>query len=85
MKIDMELDSFLTYPQIGRAIQIASPVDHTLQLDLDILKQLLVDQTDEEMNDREVVIVSIAGVLGTGKSFLLNILLKYLYARVIFL
>lgn len=80
----MELNSFATEQEIGRAIQIASPADHSLQLDLDGLKQLLEYRTNDEMKDRQVVIVSIAGVMGTGKSFLLNILLKYLYARVIY-
>lgn len=34
------------------------------------------------VNDREVVIISIAGALRKGKSFLLNYMLRYLYSNV---
>lgn len=60
-------------------IQIVAPVNHTFHLKADVLKTLL---ESDELKDRQVVVVSIAGVFRQGKSFLLNFFLKYLNAQV---
>lgn len=65
----------------ARAIQIVAPVNHTFQLKSDELKSIF---EQDDIKDRHVVVVSIAGKLRQGKSFLLNFFLKYLYAQVIF-
>lgn len=62
----------------GRAIQFAHPVNHKFQYELDDLKSIL---ETENIKDRQVVIVSVAGSFRKGKSFLLNFFLRYLYAR----
>lgn len=63
-----------------RAIQIISSDDHSLQLKDDLLKSIL---ENENIKDRHIVVVSIAGGFRQGKSFLLNFKLKYLDAQVI--
>lgn len=63
-----------------RPIQIVSSVDHKFELqNLNDLEQIL---GSDELEDRQVVVVSIAGALRQGKSFLLNFFLKYLNAQV---
>lgn len=64
---------------LDTAIQIVTPVDHKFQLELEDLKRVL---EVDEIKDRHVVVVSIAGEYRKGKSFLLNFFLKYLYAQV---
>lgn len=64
---------------LDTAIQIVTPVDHKFQLELEDLKRVL---EADEIKDRHVVVVSIAGAYRKGKSFLLNFFLKYLYAQV---
>lgn len=63
----------------GNGIQIVLPVNHTLQLELSELKLIL---ESDEIRDRHLVIVSVAGPLRKGKSFLLNFFIKYLRAQV---
>lgn len=62
-----------------RAIQIINNEEHTFKLSLDSVKKLL--ETDD-IKDRSVVVISIAGSFRKGKSFLLNFFLKYLNAQV---
>lgn len=63
----------------ARSIQIMAPVNHSFELELEQLKSVLLNK---EIKDRHVVVVSIAGALRKGKSFLLNFFLRYLYAQV---
>lgn len=63
----------------GNAIQIIAPLNHEYEIRFDKFKHIL---EDDHIKDRKVVIISIAGALRKGKSFLLNFFLKYLYAQV---
>lgn len=63
----------------ARAVQIIAPVNHEFQLDVENLKQIL---ESDGIKDRYAVVISIAGALRKGKSFLLNFILKYLNAQV---
>lgn len=63
----------------GAAVQIISTENHQFDLDEDALQRIL---GANELKDRNVVVISIAGSLRNGKSFLLNFFLKYLYAQV---
>lgn len=63
----------------AKAIQIVAPFNHTFQLQFDPLRTIF---ENENVSDRNVVVVSIAGAFRQGKSFLMNFFLKYLYAQV---
>lgn len=63
----------------GSAVRIISTENHRLDLDGDALHQIL---GADELKERNVVVISIAGSLRNGKSFILNFFLKYLYAQV---
>lgn len=64
----------------ARAIQIVEPTDdHAFVLKIDALEPIL---NAESIRDRHVVVVSVAGALRQGKSFLLNFYLQYLNAQV---
>lgn len=65
----------------GQPIQIVSKSNQGFQLDSDALKKIL---ESDPIKDRFVVVVSIAGAYRKGKSFLMNIEIKYLIAQVIF-
>lgn len=62
------------------AIQIVKPVNHAFQLDPQTLTKIL---GAADIKNRYAVVISIAGALRKGKSFLLNFILKYLYAQVL--
>lgn len=67
--------------QSAGPIQIVLPVNQSFQLELNELNHIL---NADEIKDQNVVVVSIAGAFRSGKSFLLNFFLKYLYAKVRF-
>lgn len=62
-----------------KAVRIVTPINHTFRLELDELKSIL---ENDNIKDRHVVVVSIAGAYRQGKSFLLNFFVKYLNAQV---
>jgi atlastin len=70
----------MSLPQ-AKAFQIvkANEKAHTFYLSEEILSQIILQ---EDIKDRDVVIVSVAGAFRKGKSFLLDFFLRYLYAKV---
>lgn len=53
--------------------------DHTFELDETALSKILLA---EEVRDREVVAISVAGAFRKGKSFLMDFMLRYMYSQV---
>lgn len=53
--------------------------EHTFILDEDALTEVLLQ---DQLKDRFVVVVSVAGAFRKGKSFLLDFFLRYMYAKV---
>lgn len=64
----------------ARAIQIVYPDNHKFKINMNEFNKI---QNANDIKDRHVVVVSIAGAFRKGKSFLLNFFLKYLNAQVI--
>ncbi|KAK2896961.1 hypothetical protein QQF64_005420 [Cirrhinus molitorella] len=52
--------------------------DHTFELDETALSKILLA---EEVRDREVVAISVAGAFRKGKSFLMDFMLRYMYSQ----
>lgn len=65
----------------GRPVQVvlAHPSDHTFELDEDALSEILLH---DDVKDRNVVVVSVAGAFRKGKSFLLDFFLRYMNNKV---
>jgi len=71
----------------GGTIQNAEPVQivtvneeaHTFRLSEEDLTRIILQ---DNVRNRDVVIVSVAGAFRKGKSFLLDFFLRYLYAEV---
>ena len=53
--------------------------EHTFDLDMEALRTVLLS---EEVKNRKVVVVSVAGAFRKGKSFLLDYLLRFLNNKV---
>lgn len=53
--------------------------DKILTLNIDILEEIL---NKPEIRDRSISVISIAGAIRKGKSFILNFFLRYLKSRV---
>lgn len=67
-------------PNSPKAVRIVTPVNHSFHLELDELKLIL---ENDNIKDRQISVVSIAGAYRQGKSFLVNFFVKYLNAQVI--
>lgn len=63
----------------AKPIQILTPSNHEFKLELENLKEIL---EKDDIKDRFIVAVAIAGAYRKGKSFLLNYFLRYLNAEV---
>ena len=63
----------------GKPIQIMELKDHQFILKD---KELIEILNHEDVRNRNIVVVSIAGAFRKGKSFLLGFCLRYLYAQV---
>ena len=62
----------------ARPIQIVhAKSDHTFELDIDSLENVLLS---DEVRDKKVVVLSVAGAFRKGKSFLLDFFIRYLNA-----
>lgn len=62
------------------AIQIVlANKDHTFSLDEEALSNVLMQ---DEIKDRYVVVVSVAGAFRKGKSFILDFFLRYMKSKV---
>ena len=66
--------SYLPLPLTHSQIVVVKP-DHTFELDHEALEEILLS---EEVRDRKVVVISVAGAFRKGKSFLLDFLIRYL-------
>lgn len=64
----------------GRPVQIVQAhADHTFELDEEALAEILLQ---DDIKDRSVVVVSVAGAFRKGKSFLLDFFLRYMNSKV---
>lgn len=65
---------------VGRPVQVVQAhEDHTFELDEEALAKILLQ---DEVKDRSVVVVSVAGAFRKGKSFLLDFFLRYMDHKV---
>lgn len=65
--------------ELARGIQILAPVENSIVLKVNDLKRIL---EADDIKDRFVVVVSLAGAVRQGKSYLLEFLVQYLNAQV---
>lgn len=64
----------------SNGVQIITLNNHSMHLELENVKRIL---EADDIKHRHVVVVSIAGGLREGKSFLLNFFIRYLNAQVV--
>lgn len=63
----------------GKPLRIVKFVNQTVEVDTETLEKLLMN---EEVRNREVVLVSIVGASSNGKSTFMDYCLRYMYANV---
>lgn len=66
----------------GNGTKIASADNTSFTLNKENLKKLRTTLEEEDIKDREIVVVSIAGTFNWGKSFLMNFFIRYLESEV---
>ncbi|XP_048504895.1 atlastin [Athalia rosae] len=78
-RLSMDDDESKIGREVGRPVQVvlAHP-DHTFELDENALEEILLQ---DDIKDRSVVVVSVAGAFRKGKSFLLDFFLRYMNTR----
>lgn len=68
---------------MGHPVQIVmTHPDHSFELDENALAEILLQ---DDIKDRSVVVVSVAGAFRKGKSFLLDFFLRYMNSKVSFI
>lgn len=73
-------DEFDTLSRVPRPIEIVKALpDHKFELNIEALEEIL---WDDEVRDKPVVVLSVAGAFRKGKSFLLDYFLRYLNFKV---
>ena len=64
----------------GTPVQVLEPSDnYTFKVNIEALEKIL---GDENIRNKKVAVISVAGVFRTGKSFILDFFLRYLHAQV---
>lgn len=75
------MEYYADHVDMAKPLQIVETTDeHVFSLDEDTLTEVLLQ---DEVKDRYVVVVSVAGAFRKGKSFLLDFFLRYMYSTVI--
>lgn len=75
-----ELEYYAEHAEMAKPLQIIETTEeHVFNLDEDTLTEVLLQ---DEIKDRYVVVVSVAGAFRKGKSFLLDFFLRYMYSTV---
>lgn len=84
MKREEDEDELQVEEEVGVArpvqIVVADEEEHSFSLQEEVLERLLLQ---EEVQDLNVVVVSVAGAFRKGKSFLLDFMLRYMYKQVV--
>lgn len=74
------LQTWLVHNMEGKPIQIVlAKEDHTFELDEEALASIVCN---ENVRDKPIAVISVAGAFRKGKSFLLDFFLRYLKANV---
>ena len=77
---DLRMDNKDEDDDKGHPVQVVTThPDHTFELDEEALSKILLQ---EDVKDRSVVVVSVAGAFRKGKSFLLDFFLRYMNSKV---
>lgn len=73
------INSLFADSESSHPVKVISVENHVFQLNADELKLIF---ENDNIKDHYVMVLSVAGVFQKGKSFLLNIFLRYLEAQV---